>query len=144
MSLLADPTLADLGGYTGLTTLILVSPEDKYIGKMLELVKSDNPAVRGAAVRNLITRLQTGNPEIVKALLPWLDDPKWALDTAGSRATLVRSLEIIEMPEAVPGLVKILDEKASRNQMQQYYAANAMANAAKAAARPPSRAAHGD
>ena len=48
VSLLADETLHDLGGYTGLTTLINVSPADKYVAKMIELLKSSNAAVRAA------------------------------------------------------------------------------------------------
>lgn len=129
MSLLADETLADMGGYTGLTTLMLVSPEDKYIEKMLELLKSDNPAVRGAAVRNLITRLETGNPDIIRALLPWLEDPKWALDRNGSRQALVQKLNEIEMSESVPGLISILDEKERRTAPDANVAMN-MANTA--------------
>jgi hypothetical protein len=73
-TLLEDDTLHDLRvngqSYTGLTTILVHSPPDKYIEKMLELVKSDNPAVRNAAVRNLTTLLDDQNPEIIKALLP--------------------------------------------------------------------------
>ncbi len=56
-TLLEDETLADLrvGGssYTGLTTILIYAPPEKYADKMIELVKSGNPAVRNAAVRNL-------------------------------------------------------------------------------------------
>ncbi|MFM9903206.1 MAG: HEAT repeat domain-containing protein [Pyrinomonadaceae bacterium] len=133
-SLLADETLAELkvngGTNTGLTTLILVSPDEKYIDKMIELAASSNPTIRSAAVRNLVTRLENGNPKVLTALLPWLEDPKWALDINDSRATLVRKLSEIEMPESVLGLIKIVDERnalASPN-----YGAN-MANAVSSA-----------
>jgi HEAT repeat protein len=56
-SLLEDETLAELrvNGqlYTGLTTIIYYQPDDKYIEKMIELLKSSNVNVRSAAVRNL-------------------------------------------------------------------------------------------
>ncbi len=141
--LLADETLGELrvNGtvHTGLTTLIQMSPDEKYTQKMIELAQSDNPTIRSAAVRNLVTRLQTGGPEVVRALLPWLEDPKWATDSDGSRQTLIYKLAEYDMPESVPGLIRLLDEKATR--IPAAAMANAMANAANAAAnmvRPPS------
>ena len=128
VSLLADETLHDLGGYTGLTTLINVSPADKYIGKMIELLKSSNAAVRAAAIRNLVLKINADKPEVIRALLPWLEDAKWAKDVGGSRQRLVSILAEIEMPEAVPGLIAILDEKGKVPDYAS--AANAMANAA--------------
>ncbi|MEQ1920993.1 MAG: hypothetical protein ABL952_00660, partial [Pyrinomonadaceae bacterium] len=130
-SLLGDETLSKLvvNGQTntGLTTLILNSPEDKYVEKMIELAGSSNPTVRGNAVRNLVAQLNSGNTAVVKALIPWLEDPKWANDVDDSRGTLVRKLNEIEVPESVPGLVKVLDER-------QFAAASAaMANAANTA-----------
>jgi HEAT repeat protein len=114
-SLLADETLADLRvdgtSYTGLTTLILMSPDEKYLEKMVELAASGNVVVRSAAVKNLVLRLEYGGIEVVKALLPWLEDPKWANDTNGARQTLVRKLSEYEVPESVTGLIKALEEK---------------------------------
>jgi hypothetical protein len=144
-SLLADGTLAKLvvNGQTntGLTTLILNSPEEKYVDKMIELAGSSNPTVRSNAVRNLIAQLNTGNEAVVKALLPWLEDQKWAIDVDDSRGTLVRKLSEIEVPESVPGLMKILDEKhvqsvpsANTAANAVYTNTNAMANAARAMA----------
>ncbi|MBP6004083.1 MAG: HEAT repeat domain-containing protein [Pyrinomonadaceae bacterium] len=130
MSLLGDETLADMGGYTGLTTLVLISPEEKYIEKMVELLKSDNPVVRAAAVRNLLTRINTRNPEIIKAMLPWLEDRNWAKETGEERRLVIDALRTLKIPESVPGLLKVLDEKGKRP----VYAANAMANAANTAA----------
>ncbi len=127
-SLLGDPTLADLGGFTGLTTLILNSPDDKYIDKMLDLVKSDDPNVRSAAVRNLVLKIDSGRPEVIKALLPWLDDPKWAKDPGTVRVSLVRALRNVKVPESVPGLIKALDEKG-RYPNSNATSANAAANA---------------
>ena len=81
---------------------------------MIELVKSSNPTVRNAAVRNLGTLLDDKNIEVVKALLPWLEDKNWAKETGGERNQLVSALQNFEIPESVPGLIALLDEKASR------------------------------
>ena len=117
-SLLEDETLHDLrvGGtsYTGLTTLLNHSPSDKYVAKMLELSKSSNAAVRSAAVRNLSTLLNDKNPEVVEALLPWLENPKWARETNNERRLLVSALREIALPASVPGLIAVLNEKQSQ------------------------------
>ena len=137
ISLLSDETLTDLrvngASYTGLTTLILVSPEDKYVDKMLGLLNSGNRTVRAAAVRNLIIMVEQG-PEVIKALLPWLEDPNWAVDTGDTRAAIVRKLADYQIPESVPGLIKILDEKSVQQVSAASMAANSMANAANAMA----------
>lgn len=115
--LLEDETLGDLrvGGatYTGLTTLILTSPPEKYTDKMIALLKSGNRATRTAAVRNLGTMIDDKNPEVVRALLPWLDDAKWANEYGGERQRLIAALASFEIPESVPGLIALLDEKES-------------------------------
>lgn len=132
-SLLSDETLGDLGTYTGLTTLINISPEGKYADKMLELLKSDNKAVRTAAVRNLLLRGNGSKPEVVKAMLPWLEDPNWANDVSNAREGIVMALNSLKLPESVPGLIKMLDEKKKQrfntvSAMPMANAANTMAN----------------
>ena len=115
--LLEDETLADLrvGGssYTGLTTIVLYSSPDKYADKMIGLLKSNNPAVRNAAIRNLGTLLDEKNVEVIKALLPWLEDENWATEMRSERQALVTALANFEVPESVPGLIALLDEKSS-------------------------------
>lgn len=111
IQMMADETLVKMQRFTGLTTLINVSPDEKYIDKMIELLKSGDPNVRGAAIRNLTLKLDTGNAELVRALLPWLENPRWAVDNGGVRETLVRKLGEIKMPEAVPALIQLIDEK---------------------------------
>ena len=114
-SLLEDETLGDLrvngSSYTGLTTIVMYSPPDKYADKMIELVKSNNLAVRSAAAKNLVVILDAKRPDVVRALLPWLEDPKWAKDAGGSRQQLVNVLQSLKIPESVPGLIAVLDEK---------------------------------
>ena len=120
-SLLEDETLGELrvngSLYTGLTTLITLSPPDKYADKMIELVKSTNPAVRNAAARNLAVILDKERPDVVRALLPWLEDPKWAKDLDNSRKRLVAILQSAKIPESVPGLIAALDEKENLQMM---------------------------
>lgn len=116
-SLFDDETLIDLkvngASYTGLTTLMYYVPDDKFTDRLLELLKSDNKAVRANAVRNLLLKLDGGKIEVVRALVPLLDDPSWAQNGASSRYTLVSKLGEVEVPESVPGLIRILDEKRS-------------------------------
>ncbi len=89
VSLLGDETLFDLKvngqSYTGLTTLMYYAPPEKYRAKMLELAGSNNAVVRNAAVRNLVMILDDKNPEIIRALLPWLENPDWAKESGGER-----------------------------------------------------------
>jgi HEAT repeat protein len=136
LKLLEDETLLDLKvrgqTYTGLTTIIIYSPPQKYVDKMLELLKSDNPAVRNAVVRNLSTLLTADNPEVVRALLPWLQDPKWAKEVGDERRQLVNALKTVTIPESVPGLLAALNEKNVREAADP----NNRPEAANAAARP--------
>jgi hypothetical protein len=119
-SLLGDETLADLRvngtRYTGLTTLILYSPAEKYRDTMIELAKSDNKTIKNAAVRNLIVLFRRGNDEaITRVLLPWLTDANWAsASDEGGRQALVRALAEYKIPESVPGLIHLLNEKPPR------------------------------
>lgn len=120
ISLFEDETLVKMPQYTMLTTLMSSSPSEKFVSRLVELLgKTNKPIVRAAAVRNLMTALApTGGDseqeqEIIKAMLPWLEDPKWADDASDDRATIVRKLSQMKMPEAVPGLIKVLEEKRS-------------------------------
>lgn len=114
-SLFSDETLVNMPRFTGLTTLVLYSPPEKYVAKMIELTRSTNITVRTMAVRNLLIPLRrTSDPEIVRALLPWLENAKWITENANSRNAIVTALETIKMPDSVPGLVKLLDEKDRR------------------------------
>lgn len=136
-TLLEDETLADLrvngSSYTGLTTIILYSHPDKYADKMIELVKSTNPVVRAAAARNLSVIIDAERPDVIRALLPWLEDPKWAPDTGGARMKLLQVLQTVKVPESAPALIKLLDEKEVYYVDPNANAANTMANAVNVA-----------
>jgi len=115
-SLLEDETLYELrvNGqvYTGLTTIINVSEPDRFLDKMVELAASSSQTVRNAAVRNLVTMLNEKNsPKIVRALIPWLADARWAKEVGGERQRLVAALRTVAIPESVPGLITMLSEK---------------------------------
>lgn len=117
-SLLADESLYDLRvngrNFTGLTTIVNHSAPEKYLAKMLELLKSENKNVRSAAVINLTTMLDGKNEQVVRALLPWLEHPDWARETGRQRKTLIDALSTFTMPESVPGLIAVLNEKTTR------------------------------
>jgi hypothetical protein len=123
--LLEDETLDDLRvdgrSYTGLTTIIYYSPPEKYADKMIELLKSDNKAVRTAAIRNLTKIMNSDYPEVIRALLPWLEDPQWATEVGGERQAIITALENVQIPESVPGLLVTLNEKETRPQMPRFY-----------------------
>jgi HEAT repeat protein len=131
-SMMEDETLIDLGRFTGLTTLIANSPEEKYIDRMIALLASDNINVRSAAARNLLLKLEGDRPEVLKALLPWLENPKWLRQNIQGRAMIVQVLGRMKEPDSIPGLMVALDEKDIRTSYA--YAANAAANAVNAAA----------
>ncbi len=139
-SLLEDETLYDLkvngSSYTGLTTLLNMSPPEKYQAKMIELAGSGNPIIRNAAIKNLGTLINNGNPEVIKALLPWLENPKWATEINGERQRLVEQLRYKLIPESVSGLIFMLTEKAVREDVIYNDVANTAANSAPAV-RPP-------
>lgn len=135
-SLLEDETLYELrvNGqvYTGLTTIINHSPDDKYVAKMVELAGSSNAAVRNAAVRNLSVLLDDPitkqNPEIIRALVPWLENPTWAKEVNGERMKIVTALRNFVIPDSVPGLIAMLNERDRRvalNSNTTVYAGNA-------------------
>ncbi|MGC2237815.1 MAG: HEAT repeat domain-containing protein [Pyrinomonadaceae bacterium] len=121
VSLLEDETLLTIqdNGYTGLTTLIAMSPPDKWIDTMIKLAKSSNLAVRSAAVRNLMDVFNKDRKDVVEALLPWLSNPDWAKSSNRSeRSDLITALAEIDMPEAVPGLIWVVQNESENNRAQ--------------------------
>ena len=128
-SLLEDETLADLrvngSSYTGLTTMMYYAPPEKYVKKMIELTGSSNIVVRTAAVKNLMVVFQKArDPEVVRALLPWLENPRWVNASSDGRIAIVTALQSIVVPESVPGLLRLLDEKTPRRNFLSNVSAN--------------------
>jgi hypothetical protein len=111
ISLLEDETLLTIqdNGNTGLTTLIAMSPPQKWTEKMLELLKSSNFAVRSAAARNLMESFDGKDKKVIEGLLPWLSDPNWAKQSRqAERKDLIAALATIHIPESVPSLIAIV------------------------------------
>lgn len=117
VSLFEDETLADLRvqgrSMTGLRTLILLSPPDKYAKLMIRLTESRNLLIKRLAVTNLGIMAEKLNPDALRALLPWLSDPNWSDAPAGIRYSLIRSLSLkgANIPESVPGLIQVLSNE---------------------------------
>jgi HEAT repeat protein len=117
-SLLEDETLLELQdkGFTGLTTLITMSPREKFVGQMIKLTQSPDFAVRSAAVRNLTALFEDGGKDILEALLPWLSNPDWArASDKDERIKLISALGEIDLPEAVPGLIWVVQNEKGGN-----------------------------
>ena len=118
ISLLEDETLLTIqdNGYTGLTTMISTSKPGKFNEAMIRLSKSTNFAARSAAVRNLMNSLNKDNKAILEALLPWLTNPTWIKPANESqRLTLINFYAEADFPEAVPGLIWIVQNEKDSN-----------------------------
>lgn len=119
LSLFEDETLVNMQRYSMLSTLIMYSPPEKYVPKMIALAeKASSPTVKAAAFHNLATALarEPGEEleiEIIKTLVPWIEDPSAASDESGFglRTAVIRKLSDYTIPETVPGLIKLLNEK---------------------------------
>jgi hypothetical protein len=119
LSLLDDETLLKIqdNGYTGLTTLMNLSPRKQWLEKMTELAESTNLSVRTAAARNLMRMYKEGKPEALKPLIPWLANAGWAKESRnGERSALIKALGETLVPESVPSLIAIvMNEEANRD-----------------------------
>jgi hypothetical protein len=115
-SLMSDETFVGMPRFTGITSLPLNSPPDKYVPKMVELLGSSSKVVRTAAAKNLLAVTENQrNPVVIKALLPWLENPAWINEGDANRSLIVSALQYIQIPESVPGLLKVLDERVQQS-----------------------------
>lgn len=122
LSLLDDDTLFDLKvngqTFTGLTTIIYYSEPERFVDKMIELMRSDNRTVKRAAVANLLVRLQQLDDadwakevrvKITRALLPELGGNREGTSVNPDIGIkILRQLEILEIPESVPYVTEFL------------------------------------
>jgi HEAT repeat protein len=145
ISLLEDETLSDprVNGrsYTGLTTIMYHIADDSLTERMISLMSSDNVWVRTAAAKNLLIRMGklTDSPkndalrrQMVESMLPWLTKKDWIKADSSQRSALVRSLQSVKMPEAVPALIEALNAKESMSTLPYANVANAANTAANA------------
>lgn len=90
--------------------IVKAAPE-AWIPRLTPLVGITNRAVHDNAVRCLV---QFHHPNIredaLKPLLPWLNNPAWALDAEhDGRLRLIQSLDRVNLPLSVPGLIWVLE-----------------------------------
>lgn len=112
---LEDPTqvaLYPLGGNNEEEPLakIVKAKPDFWVPKIIPLVGNANPAVHDNAVRCLAQfHLQNKREDALRALLPWLSNPRWALNEEHEgRLRLLQSVDMVNLPESVPGLRWVL------------------------------------
>jgi hypothetical protein len=119
LSLFADPTLLEPldgnYGFSPLTTLFDGDP-DRWIPVMAKLVESKDPAVRRNAANCLVNYVNRDDPGTKRrdAALPvprWLSDPDWLGINTTDRAWFMQNMARLDMPEAVPGLVWIVEHE---------------------------------
>ena len=115
LSLFADDSLLQSrDGYYAfhpLTTLLTRDP-DKWIPVLTRLVENKDRAVQQAAASCLVI-YATSHPrrDAILPVLRWLSDPDW-LDMKGARrAWFMQTMDALEIPESVPGLIWIVENE---------------------------------
>jgi hypothetical protein len=93
---------------------IVKAAPDVWIPRLTKLVGSKDRAVHDNAVRCLAQfHLSDTREDALKPLLPWLTDPGWALDPEhDGRLRLIQSLDRVNLPESIPGLIWVLEHDA--------------------------------
>lgn len=115
LELFRDRTLQELEQYSSHTTLladVVVERPDYWIPKIVPLVASKDRAIHTNAVLTLIQfQIDKARADALRPLLPWLENPKWTpeVDELHGRLRLIQSLDRVNIPEAVPGLLKIVE-----------------------------------
>jgi hypothetical protein len=119
LSLFADDTLREMVE-DSLVRRPLCDPvqrdPDKWIPLIAKLVGNKDRAVHDNAVSCLIGfHLEKARKDALKPLLPWLSDPEWS--SARDRLRLIQSLDRVDLPESVPGLIRVV-EREDRFELQ--------------------------
>jgi hypothetical protein len=115
LSLFADETLlkptdGDRNFYP-LTTLFKEDP-DKWIPVMANLVESKNTVVQQTAA-SCLAQYAGEHPrrDAILPVLRWLSEPDWFDIGKHNRDCFVMSVEKVEVPESVPGLIWIIEHE---------------------------------
>ena len=141
LSLFEDETLiAPHDGHTGFNPLQtpVSSDPDYWIPIMAKLVEGSNQTVRsGAASCLMIFQLRRARKDALQPLLPWLSNPAWASDKRDHRLRLIQSMEEIDLPESVPGLIWVVEN--DKSVFNRSYAAESLARYKDARAAPALR-----
>ncbi|HZN01294.1 MAG TPA: HEAT repeat domain-containing protein [Pyrinomonadaceae bacterium] len=92
-------------------TALCVSNPDKWIPVMARMVESKDLRIRSAAANCLINvNVRPARKDALMPLLPWLSNPKWVGDKLErGRLQLIGSMEDVDMPESVPGLLWVVE-----------------------------------
>lgn len=112
LNLFRDPTLSSLDNIADRSTLlgdVVATKPDYWIPKVAALVGNKQAWVHTNAVYALIQfQLEKARADALRPLLPWLENPRWVQDTdkLNGRLRLLESLDRVDLPEAVPGLLK--------------------------------------
>ena len=91
---------------------VVATKPDYWIPKVVAMVGNKNAAVHANAVHALIYFCrERSRADALRPLLPWLENPKWAPDPKEihGRSTLIAMLDRVDLPEAVPGLLKLVE-----------------------------------
>lgn len=83
---------------------------DRWVPVMIKWLNDPNRQVHNHAV-NALAQFHGENhrEDALRALLPWLSDPRWA--NGRNRLRLIQSLDRFECPEAIPGLIQIVSSR---------------------------------
>ncbi len=121
--------------------LLVKAAPDLWVPKIVPLVGHSNRMVHDNAVRCL---RQWKRADALRPLLPWLSDPKWALnEEADGRKNLMYELDEMGLPECVPGLLWALEHDseytlmAAVSALVHYHAVEAVPELRKVIEREP-------
>lgn len=128
LSMFEDASLRDLkDGYLLMQPLCggrVSDDPDRWIPVVTRLVSSPKRVVHDMAVTCLIGyQLDTARRDALQPLLPWLMDKNWS--SAGDRLRLIQSVDRVELTEAVPGLLAIVEKEDGYDRA---YAAQSLAH----------------
>lgn len=111
LSLFEDPSLREMHdgshGFAPLAQVVRRDP-DRWIPAVAQRIGAENRAVHDMAVSCLVQfHLEDARSDALRPLLPWLSDPGWS--SARDRLRLIQSLDRVDLPESVPGLIWVVD-----------------------------------
>ena len=112
LNLFRDPTLSSLDDTADRSTLlgdVVATKPDHWIPRVAALVGSKHTPTHTNAVYALIQFYnEKSRADALRPLLPWIENPHWTQDAKRlrGRLCLLQSLVRVDLPEAVPGLLK--------------------------------------
>ncbi len=112
LTLFADDSLRVMEDSSSGTLYPLNKPvqadPEHWVPLLTKLVGHSNPAMHEAAV-DCLASFDPDSPrkEAMQPLLPWLANPNWS--AAAGRKELLQSLKKVSLPEAVPGLIWVVE-----------------------------------